>query len=72
MLWLNVSSNNNDYVQLKVAVDKEFVTEFAKLIKESDVMSLNGEYNWTDEFLKMLASLCYQLSIKQVKNLISR
>lgn len=48
MLWLNVSSNNNDYVQLKVAVDKEFVTEFAKLIKESDVMSLNGEYNWTD------------------------
>ena len=48
MLWISASSNNDDYVQLKVAVDKEFVTEIASLIRQSGVMTLNGKYDWTD------------------------
>ncbi|MDI9541144.1 MAG: hypothetical protein QM204_06740 [Bacillota bacterium] len=49
MLWLTVSNDTaDDYVSFDIAVDKEFVEQFALLIRESGIIKLNGKVDWTD------------------------
>lgn len=49
MLWLTVSNKTSeDYVSFNIPVNKEFVEKFALLVRQSDIMTLNGRVDWTD------------------------
>jgi hypothetical protein len=49
MLWLTVSNKTSeDYVSFNIPVDKKFVEEFALLVRQSTIMTLNGRVDWTD------------------------